>query len=96
MVTPYRSKMEIIGDILVSAEEKTIEQDGASVMHLIRHVNISHTRLSKILSNLVSQGLLEQVNSDRANKYRISVVGKDFLGEYKKFNKFTSDFGLTI
>ena len=54
----YRSKMEIIGDILVSAEEKTIEQDGASIMHLIRHVNIPHTRLSKILSNLVSQGLL--------------------------------------
>ena len=95
MVT-YRSKMEIIGDILVSAQEKTIEHDGASIMHLIRHVNISHTRLSKILSNLVSQGLLEQVNSDRAYKYRISVVGKDFLSEYKKFNKFTSDFGLTI
>ena len=77
----YRSKMEIIGDILVSAEEKTIEQDGASIMHLIRHVNIPHTRLSKILSNLVSQGLLEQVNSDRAYKYRISIVGKDFRAE---------------
>ena len=92
----YRTKIEIIGDILVSAQEKTLEQDGASIMQLIRHVNIPHGRLSKILSNLVSQGLLEQVNSDRAYKYRISVVGKDFLGEYKKFNKFTSDFGLTI
>ena len=95
MVT-YRTKIEIIGDILVSVQEKTIEQDGASIMHLIRHANISHGRLSKILSNLVSQGLLEQVNSDRVYKYRISVVGKDFLSEYKKFNKFTSDFGLTI
>ncbi len=95
MVT-YRTKIEIIGDILVSVQEKTIEQDGASIMHLIRYANISHGRLSKILSNLVSQGLLEQVNSDRAYKYRISVVGKDFLSEYKKFNKFTSDFGLTI
>jgi len=95
MVT-YRTKIEIIGDILVSAQEKTVEQDGASIMHLIRHVNISHGRLSKLLSNLVSQGLLEQVNSDRAYKYRISGVGKEFLSEYKKFNKFTSDFGLTI
>ena len=92
----YRTKIEIIGDILVSAQEKTLEQDGASIMQLIRHVNIPHGRLSKILSNLVSQGLLEQVNSDRAYKYRISIVGKDFLSEYKKFNKFTSDFGLTI
>ena len=92
----YRTKIEIIGDILVSAQEKTLEQDGASIMQLIRHVNIPHGRLSKILSNLVSQGLLEQVNSDRAYKYRISIVGKDFLNEYKRFNKFTSDFGLTI
>ena len=95
MVT-YRTKIEIIGDILVSVQEKTIEQDGASIMHLIRHANISHGRLSKILSNLVSQGLLEQVNSDRAYKYRISGTGKNFLSEYKKFYKFTSDFGLSI
>ena len=53
-------------------------------------------RSAKILSNLVSQGLLEQVNSDRAYKYRISGTGKNFLSEYKKFYKFTSDFGLSI
>ena len=88
--------MEIIGDILVSAQEQTIEEDGASIMQLIRHVNISHGRLSKILNNLVSQGLLEQVNSDRAYRYRISGVGKNFLTEYKRFYKFTSDFGLNI
>jgi len=92
----YRTKIEIIGDILVSAQEQTVERDGASIMQLIRNVNISHGRLSKILSNLVSQGLLEQVNSDRAYKYRISGTGKNFLSEYKKFYKFTSDFGLSI
>ena len=88
--------MEIIGDILVSAQKQTSEQDGASIMQLIRHVNISHGRLSKILSNLVSQGLLEQISSDRAYKYRISGTGKNFLVEYKKFYKFTNDFGLNI
>ena len=92
----YRTKIEIVGDILTSAQENTTEQDGASIMQIIRHANIPHGRLSKILSNLVSQGLLEQVNSQRACKYRISGKGKDFLNEYKKFNKFTSDFGLTI
>jgi predicted transcriptional regulator len=92
----YRTKIEIIGDILVSAQDQTVEHDGASIMQLIRHVNIPHGRLSKILSNLVSQGLLEQVNSDRAYKYRISGTGKNFLNEYKKFYKFTSDFGLSI
>ena len=84
----YRTKIEIVGDILTSAHENTIEQDGASIMQIIRHANIPHGRLS--------QGLLEQVDSQRACKYKISGIGKDFLIEYKKFNKFTSDFGLTI
>ena len=92
----YRKQIQIVGDILYAAEELTIDHNGASITKLIQKANISHARISKILNNLVSQGLLEQVNSDRAYKYRISVVGKDFLSEYKKFNKFTSDFGLTI
>ena len=53
-------------------------------------------RLGKILENMVSQGLLEQVNSDRANKYKISVSGREFLEAYKTFSEFTSGFGLTI
>ena len=49
-----------------------------------------------MLKTLVSQGLLEQVNSDRANKYKISMSGREFLQAYKTFSKFVDDFGLTI
>ena len=48
------------------------------------------------MTNLVSQGLLEQIDSKRACKYRISVSGKDFLREYRRFSEFTDNFGLTI
>ena len=92
----YRKQIEIVGDILYAAEELTIDQDGASITNLIQKANISHTRISKILSNLVSQGLLEQVNSDGALKYKISTSGREFLTAYQTFYKFTSDFGLTI
>ena len=92
----YRAQIEIVGDILDVAQENTFDNDGATVTHLVRGANISHSRLSKILKNLVSQGLLEQVNSDRANKYKISVSGSEFLQAYKTFSKFTDDFGLTI
>ena len=95
MVT-YRTKIEIVGDILISAHEQTMEQDGASIMQLIRQANISHGRLSKILKNLVSQGLLEQVDSDRACKYKISMSGREFLQAYRTFSEFTDGFGLTI
>ena len=92
----YRVQIVIVTDILDIAQENTLDNNGASVTHLIRRANISHGRLSKILKNLVSQGLLEQVNSDRANKYKISMSGREFLQAYKTFSEFTSGFGLTI
>ena len=92
----YRAQIAIVSDILYVAQENTFENNGASITHLVRRANISHGRLRKILENLVSQGLLEQVNSDRANKYKISVSGREFLEAYKTFSEFTSGFGLTI
>ena len=70
--------------------------EGASITKLIQKANISHSRISKILTNLVSQGLLEQVDSKRACKYKISMSGKEFLKEFKRFSEFTDNFGLTI
>ena len=92
----YRAQIVIVTDILDVAQEDTFDKDGASVTSLIRKANISHGRLRKILKNLVSQGLLEQVNSDRANKYKISMSGREFLQAYRKFSEFTDGFGLTI
>ena len=92
----YRAQIEIVSDILDVAQQNTFDNDGASVTNLVRRANISHGRLAKILKNLVSQGLLEQVNSERASKYKISMSGREFLQEYNKFSKFTDDFGLTI
>ena len=92
----YRAQIAIVTDILNVAEENTIDNDGASVTRLIRQANISHGRLSKILKTLGSQGLLEQVNSNRANKYKISMTGREFLQAYKTFSEFTDGFGLTI
>ena len=92
----YRKQIQIVGDILDAAEELTIDQEGASITKLIQKANISHSRISKILTNLVSQGLLEQVDSKRACKYKISISGKEFLKEFKRFSEFTDNFGLTI
>ena len=92
----YRTQIVIVTDILDVAQENTLDTDGATVTHLIRKANISHGRLRKILTNLVSQGLLEQVNSDRASKYKISMSGREFLQAYKTFSEFTDGFGLTI
>lgn len=91
----YRTKLEIVGDIL-STTRDNVEDEGAGITYLIRKANISHGRISNILSTLVSQGLLEQVNSDGALKYRISGSGREFLHAYETFRNFSDDFGLTI
>ena len=92
----YRTHISIVGQILDSTTGEIDEDDGANITHLIRNANVSHGRLSKILNNLVSQGLLEQINSERSCRYKISVSGREFLSAYKTFRNFSEDFGLTI
>ena len=95
-MTQHRTQIKIVGEILDTAMQEIDEQEGTTVTHIIRKANISHGRLSRILSNLVSQGLLEQVNSERSCRYKISPSGKEFLTAYKTFREFSDDFGLNI
>ena len=92
----YRTHMKIIGDILTTTRDELQDDDGASVTYLIRRANISHVRISIILKNLVSKGLLEQVDSQVACKYKISPSGREFLQAYQTFSKFADNFGLSI
>ncbi|MCI4432262.1 MAG: MarR family transcriptional regulator [Nitrosopumilus sp.] len=92
----YRTHMKIIGDILSTTRDGLQDVDGATVTHLIRKANISHSRISRILKTLVSQGLLEQTETHGSNKYRISQSGREFLQAYYTFTKFADNFGVTI
>jgi len=95
-MTSYRAHIKIVGEILDTTMYNVDQHDGASITHLIRKANVSHGRLSTILNNLVSQGLLEQVNSKGSCRYKISSSGQEFLSAYKTFRDFSEDFGLTI
>ena len=96
MVSTYRPHMKIIGDILSTTRDDLDSEEGASVTYLIRKANVSHTRISKILTNLVSQGLLEQVDSQGTFRYKISSNGREFLVAYQTFSRFAENFGLVI
>ena len=95
-VSAYRTHMKIIGDILSTTRDDVDYPEGASVTYLIRKANVSHVRISKILNNLVSQGLLEQKDSNGAFRYVISSSGREFLLAYHTFRKFAENFGLII
>ena len=92
----YRTQIKIVGDILNTTMQEIDEQEGATVTHIIKKANISHGRLSRILGNLVSQGLMEQINSKKSRRYKISPSGREFLSAYKTFREFSDDFGLNI
>ena len=96
MAATYRTHMSIIGEILTTTRDEVPDDSGASVTYLIRKANISYGRISKILETLVQQGLLEQTNSDRACKYKISSRGREFLQAYRGFREFAETFGLRI
>ena len=92
----YRTHMKIIGDILATTRDDLQDEDGATVTYLIRKANISHSRISRILKTLVSQGLLEKVDLQGSNKYKISQNGREFLQAYNSFRNFADNFGLNI
>ncbi len=92
----YRTHMKIIGDILSTTCDDLQDGEGASVTYLIRKANVSHSRISRILKTLVSQGLLEKVDSQGSRKYKISQTGREFLQAYHTFSGFATNFGLTI
>jgi len=92
----HRTQIKIIGEILDTTTNENDEHEGTTITHIIRKANISHGRHSTILNTLVSQGLLEQVNSKKSFRYKTSPSGKEFLSAYKTFREFSDDFGLTI
>ncbi len=95
-MTEYRTHMKIIGDILSTTRDDLQDEDGATITYLIRKANISHSRISRILKTLVSQGLLEKVDNQSSNKYKISQSGREFLQAYNTFTGFADNFGLSI
>ena len=68
----HRTQIKIIGEILDTTTNEIDEHEGITITHIIRKANISHGRLSTILNTLVSEGLLEQINSKRSCRYKIS------------------------
>ncbi len=92
----HRTQIKIVGEILDTATHEIYEYEGSTITHIIKTANISHGRLSTILNNLVSQGLLEQLTSKKSFRYNTSPSGKEFLLAYKTFREFSDDFGLTI
>ena len=92
----YRTQVRIIADVLSSARDLNTEGSGVGVTALLRKGNMSYTRMSKLLSELVGAGLLQELTSEKISKYMISEKGIQFLAAYYSFEDFAQSFGLRL
>ena len=92
----YRTQVRIIADVLSSARDLNTEGSGVGVTALLRKGNMSYTRMSKLLSELVGAGLLQELTSEKISKYMISEKGVQFLAAYYSFEDFAQSFGLRL
>jgi len=92
----YRTQGKIIADILATARDLNTDGQGVGITALLRRGNVSYGRMTKLIVELVSAGLLLEETRERASKYRISDKGILFLQAYIQFEDFAQSYGLRL
>ena len=91
----YRSHTKIIVEILSTTREMDSDGSGVGVTLLMDRCNVSYSRITRLLSQLVASGLME-VGGGRSSKYRIRENGLKFLQYQRQFDEFAESFGLRL
>ena len=94
MMTMYRTTHQILADVLTVTD--TGERTGIAVTALCRQSNLPYGRLKKMLTNLTSAGMLNEIRYDGKNTFVITKAGKLYLEEYKRFSDIAGSFGLEL
>jgi predicted transcriptional regulator len=92
----YRTQTKIIADILTTARDMNTAGEGVGITTLLRRGNVSYARMTKLIADLVGNGLLVEMNIEKNSKYRISDKGLSFLLAYGQFEDFAQSFGLRL
>jgi predicted transcriptional regulator len=90
----YRTSIQIVGDLLTATEQSG--QEGIKTTNLLTKANLSHSRLSKFLSNLTGAGLINKIEYDGKNTFVITQRGRQYLETYVKFADVAGSFGLEL
>ena len=90
----YRTSMQIVGDLLTATEQSG--QEGIKTTVLISKANLSHSRLSKLISNLTGAGLINKIEFDGRHTFVITQKGRQYLDSYVKFSSIAESFGLEL
>ncbi|MDI1494998.1 MAG: Winged helix-turn-helix protein [Cenarchaeum symbiont of Oopsacas minuta] len=86
--------MMIVADLL--SLTKNSGMDGIKPTTLLVKANLSHSRLSKLTTNLIGAGLLTKITYDGKNTFVITERGSTYLEQYEKFVDIAESFGLEM
>ena len=92
----YRTQGKIIADILATARDHNQDGEGVGITTLLRRGNVSYSRMTKLIVDLVGAGLLLEEMVEKNSRYRISDRGIMFLQAYVQFEDFAQSFGLKL
>jgi predicted transcriptional regulator len=92
----YRTQGRIIADILATARDMNTEGQGVGITTLLRRGNVSYSRMTKLIVELVGAGLLLEETLEKSPKYKISDKGMMFLQAYMQFEDFAQSYGLRL
>lgn len=88
----YRSKIEIIGNILDVTSHQG--QDGINISGVSRKANLSHYAVMEKCNNLEKAGLIESKRVNRNVIFTITWKGIQFFEEFKKFQRLMEQANL--
>lgn len=89
----YRNSLQITESILQATDT---DRSGVQVTTLMIKSNLSYQRLTKILTDLTSSGLINKIEVSGKNTFVITSKGRIYLEEYKKFESIARSFGLEM
>ncbi len=72
----YRSRLEIIADVL------SVAREGAKKTQIMYQANLSYKLLTRYLKDVIDMGL---VRMEGENTYELTEKGSDFLREFKDY-----------
>jgi len=90
----YRTHMQILSDLLAATEQSG--QEGIKTTRLISKANVSHSRLTKFVKNLIGAGLINKIEYDGKNTFVLTPKGRQYLESYQRFSGIAESFGLDL
>ena len=89
----YRNSTQIMGDLLIELE---YDHNGIGITKLCSKTNMPYSRTKKLLKNLSSAGIINEIVVEGKDTYIITERGRVLLEEYKKYNDLAKSFGLEL